>query len=108
MYKTIGRMQVHNWGDNRIMIFGQLIKSAGVKDEDYNLGDSMTDRENISIYDVIETGVPDMLMLHYRGKPFKKHTIGRTVEEYIQEDEYWATVEEMTSIYKSRGIEVEE
>lgn len=104
--QMIGRAQVHNWGKDKILILAILPKNFGVSDEDWKLGDELTHKENVKLWDIIDSGDPNTLMFRYNGDVCATHTIGRRIDEYLVNREFWITEDEAEYMYK-KSVEQE-
>ena len=94
-----GRAQVHNW-NVRILIIAQLPQKMGAKPENWNVGDELKHKENLSLWNIIDTGDPYTLTFSYAGKVAEEHTVGREINEYVELDSCWLTEDEAEWMYK--------
>lgn len=104
--EVIGRIQIHDWNKDSAVLLGFLSKKSGVDVKDYDITEGAIDNKAMTLFDVIDSGSPDTLILRYVGHPLGKSHC-REIQDYFSSNDYWTTSKEMGELLKRTYPEME-
>lgn len=89
-----------NMGDSELVGLIKLPKNLGNKAKDFNIGEADKNKENIRLFNIIDTGLDDMpIFRQVEGELNTEYTYGFDIAEYFFDDNFWITKDEFKRLY---------